>query len=89
LSLTPRHPGHTNDGFSNPKIGWTYNGQYVIGNTQEDGSACIWDVASSSIVKRLEGHTNPIRDIFSSKLSDTLVTVSFDKQTKIWVTPMM
>jgi WD40 repeat protein len=80
--------GHTNDGFSNPKIAWSCNGQYVLGNTQEDGSVCVWDVASASIVKRLVGHTNPIRGLFSSRLSDTLVTTSFDKQTKIWLTPM-
>lgn len=80
--------GHTNDGFSNPRIAWSSNGQYVFGNTQEDGSVCVWDVASSSIVKRLEGHTSPVRGLCSSHLSNTLVTTSFDKQTKIWLTPM-
>jgi WD40 repeat protein len=80
--------GHANDGFSNPKIAWSRSGQYIFGNTQEDGSCCVWDVASSSIVKRLGGHASPIRGIFSSHLSDTLVTTSFDKQTKIWLVPM-
>ncbi len=80
--------GHTNDGFSNPKIAWSRSGQYIFGNTQEDGSCCVWDVASSSIVKRLAAHASPIRGLFSSHLSDTLVTTSFDKQTKIWLEPM-
>jgi len=77
--------GHTNDGFSNPKIGWSKNGQYVFGNTQEDGSVCVWDVASAKIVKRLEGHKNPIRSMYSSRITDTLVTTSFDKNVKIWL----
>lgn len=80
--------GHTNDGFSNPKIAWSSNGQYIFGNTQEDGSVCVWDVASSTIVKRLEGHTNPIRALFASHLTDTLVSTSFDKKVKIWLNPM-
>lgn len=80
--------GHANDGFSNPKIAWSRSGQYIFGNTQEDGSCCVWDVASASIVKRLGGHASPIRGIFSSHLSDTLITTSFDKQTKIWLVPM-
>lgn len=79
--------GHANDGFSNPKIGWSSNGQYVMGNTQEGGMVCVWDVSSTDIVKRLEGHASPIRGFFSSKLSDTLVTTSFDKQTRIWLAP--
>jgi WD40 repeat protein len=80
--------GHTNDAFSNPKIAWSSNGQYIFGNTQEDGSCCVWDVASSTIVKRLDGHLSPIRGLSSSRLSDTLVTTSFDKQTKVWLMPM-
>mmetsp|Transcript_355 Transcript_355/g.516 ORF Transcript_355/g.516 Transcript_355/m.516 type:complete len:435 (-) Transcript_355:133-1437(-) len=80
--------GHTNDGFSNPKIAWSSSGQYIFGNTQEDGSICVWDVASATIVKRLEGHANPIRALYASSLTDTLVSTSFDKQVKIWLSPM-
>lgn len=82
--------GHLNDAYSIPKICWSCNGQYIMGNTQEDGSICIWDVASAKIVKKLDlaagGHLMPVRDLFSSKLSDTLVTTSYDKNTKLWVT---
>ena len=80
--------GHANDAYSNPKVAWSSSGQYIFGNTQEDGSCCIWDVASSSIVKRLTGHKSPIRGLFSSTFTDTLVTTSFDKQTKIWLAPL-
>jgi WD40 repeat protein len=77
--------GHTNDSYSQPKAAWSTNGAYVLGNTQEDGSVCVWDIASSQIVERLEGHKQPIRDMYCSM--DVLVTTSFDKMTKLWFTP--
>lgn len=84
--------GHKNDGFSQPKVAWSSNGQYLFGTTQDDTSVCIWDIASSSIVKRLDGscdgHTGQIRDIYSSPWSDTLVTTSYDKTTKVWLCSM-
>jgi len=80
--------GHKNDGFSQPKIGWSKNGKYIYGNTQDENCVCVWDCASSSIVKKLDGHGNTIRDLYSSKLTDTLVTVSFDKTAKVWLPSM-
>jgi WD40 repeat protein len=77
--------GHQNDGFSQPKLGFSNNGQYILGNTQEDSSICVWDIASATIVKRLEGHGQPVRALYSSPHSETLVTTSFDKTTKIWL----
>ncbi|KAG7366238.1 WD-40 repeat-containing protein [Nitzschia inconspicua] len=79
--------GHDNDGFSQPKIAWSKNGQYLYGNSQNDSVICVWDIASSEIVDRLEGHDNTVRDIFSSQSTDTLVTTSFDKKTYIWLVP--
>ena len=80
--------GHQNDGFSQPKISWSQNGKYLYGNTQDASSLVVWDIASASIVDRLEGHGNNVRDLFSSKSSDTVVTTSFDKKTYIWLTQM-
>jgi WD40 repeat protein len=81
--------GHQNDAFSNPKIAWSSNGQYLLGNTQEDASLCVWDIASTKIVQRIQegGHLQTIRDLFASATTDTLVTTSFDKQTKVWFAP--
>jgi len=77
--------GHKNDGFSQPKIAWSKNGQYIYGNTQEEAMVCVWDVSGSTIVQKLENvHTQAIRDLCSSHLTDTLVTTSFDKQTNLW-----
>ena len=80
--------GHKNDGFSQPKIAWSRNGQYLYGNTQDGPAMVVWDISTTSIVDRLEGHGSNIRDIFSSQLSDTVVTTSFDKKTHIWLTPL-
>ena len=80
--------GHKNDGFSQPRIAWSSSGQYIFGNTQEDSSICVWDIASTKMVKRLEGHTGQLRDIFGSKTSDTIVTCSYDKKVKVWLNVM-
>lgn len=84
--------GHKNDGFSQPKVAWSSNGQYLLGNTQDDCSLCVWDIASGSIVKMLDdkvgGHTGQIREIYSSSTSDTIATASFDKTAKIWLPKM-
>ena len=84
--------GHKNDGFSVPKIAWSSNGQYLLGNTQDDCSICVWDIASGDIVKKLDdkmgGHTGQVREIFSSPTSDTVATASFDKTAKIWLPKM-
>jgi WD40 repeat protein len=79
--------GHKNDGYSQPKVAFSKNGQYLYGNDQEESVVCVWDIASSSIVGRLEGHSNCVRDMYSSKLTDTLVTTSFDKKTQFWLAP--
>lgn len=80
--------GHQNDGFSQPKIAWSRNGHYLYGNTQDDSALIVWDIASANIVDRLEGHGNNIRDLYSSTTSDTIVTTSFDKQTRVWLAPL-
>ncbi|KAL7552119.1 hypothetical protein ACHAWF_015337 [Thalassiosira exigua] len=84
--------GHKNDGFSNPKIAWSSNGQYLFGNSQDESCVCVWDIASASIVKRLGedsgGHDGLVRDIYSSKNTDTLASVSFDRTAKIWLCEM-
>lgn len=79
--------GHANDSYSHPKVAWNCGGQYVLGNTQDDNVVVVWDVASSQIVDRLRGngaHGAPIRDLRASRISETLVTTSFDKRTNLW-----
>lgn len=76
--------GHANDGYSQPKAVWSSNGQYVLGNTQDESVVCVWDVASQQLVDRLSGHGAPVRDIYSSPTSDAVVTTAFDKTTRLW-----
>jgi len=63
--------------------------QYLYGNAQDESCVCVWDIASSSIVKRLDvgmgGHSGFVRDIYSSRNTDTVATVSFDKSAKVWL----
>mmetsp|Transcript_34021 Transcript_34021/g.80105 ORF Transcript_34021/g.80105 Transcript_34021/m.80105 type:complete len:433 (+) Transcript_34021:122-1420(+) len=77
--------GHKNDCYSQPKLAWSKSGQYLYGNSQHESVVCVWDIASSSIVEHLEGHSNPVRDLFASKSTETLVTTSFDKKTHFWL----
>lgn len=79
--------GHKNDSYSQPKLAWSKNGQYLYGNSQHESVVCVWDIASSSIVERLEGHSNTVRDMYSSSSTQTLVTTSFDKKTQFWDVP--
>jgi len=80
--------GHKNDGFSQPRIAWSSSGQYIFGNTQENSDICVWDIASTKMVNRLNGHTGQLRDIFSSEKGDTVVTASYDKTVKVWLNEM-
>ena len=79
--------GHKNDGFSTPKIAWSKSGQYLYGNSQDTKHLIVWDIASESIVKELDAG-GFVRDMYSSRNSDTLVSVSFDKTAKIWLRDM-
>jgi WD40 repeat protein len=80
--------GHQNDGYSNPKLAWSSNGQYILGNTQADASLCVWDIASSQLVQRYgDAHGQTIRDMCASTTTDILVTTSFDKKTLLWFGP--
>ena len=45
--------GHVNDGFSQPKVAWSLNGQYLLGNSQDEAVICVWDIASQQLVQRL------------------------------------
>mmetsp|Transcript_19808 Transcript_19808/g.25500 ORF Transcript_19808/g.25500 Transcript_19808/m.25500 type:complete len:436 (-) Transcript_19808:107-1414(-) len=76
--------GHSNDGFSQPKVCWSQSGQYLLGNTQDASVVCVWDIASQQIVQRLEGHSSPIRDMCAGNTMDILVTTAFDKRTSLW-----
>jgi WD domain, G-beta repeat len=42
--------GHTADCYSRPVLAWSYNGQYIYSNTQNDTKLCIYSVASGKLL---------------------------------------
>jgi hypothetical protein len=60
----------------------------MYGNSQNEAGVYVWDIASSSICKRLGENTGFVRDLFSSRFSDTLAIVSFDKKAIIYLRDM-
>jgi WD40 repeat protein len=83
-SIVRNFYGHRNDSYAQPRASFSFNGQYVYGNHQDDGSLFVWDIASSQVVAQHKHHVQPIRDLHSSSFSNVLVTTSFDKSTNVW-----
>lgn len=79
--------GHENDGYSQPKIAWSSNGSYLYGNHQHESTLCVWDIASSQLVDKIPGHSQPIRCIYSSSGDDLVLTTGFDKTVNFWFPP--
>ncbi|GKY95922.1 hypothetical protein MPSEU_000552800 [Mayamaea pseudoterrestris] len=75
--------GHESNSYSQPKVAWSANDEYLLGNTQDSGNVVVWDIATSRIVEQLEGHGQPVRDLMCDE-HDCLVTTSYDKNTKLW-----
>lgn len=84
--------GHQADGYSSPVVAWSANGQYLYCNDQQ--ACCVWvyDIASSKIINknanndcRNQPHKRPIKAIYSSARSNTLVTTSYDRETVVWL----
>jgi COMPASS component SWD3 len=76
--------GAPNDGFSNPRNCWDPTGKYVYSTSQDHKIYC-WEVATQSIVQKLEGHTAPVRDLQLHPNKNSLASCSFDKSVKLWI----
>jgi len=83
--------GHCADGFSSPVLAWSANGQYLYCNEQNACQLTVYDIASSKIVGsdalQKQPHTRPIKALWSSPKTNTLVTTSFDRNTVVWFAP--
>jgi len=80
--------GHAADGFSSPVIAWSCNGQYLYCNDQHSSALIVYDISSSKIVHSIDQpHTRPIKALWSSSKTNTLVTTSFDRETVVWFAP--
>ena len=80
--------GHAADGFSSPVIAWSCNGQYLYCNDQHTSALTVYDISTSKIVQSvLQPHTRPIKALWSSRKTNTVVTTSFDRDTVVWFAP--
>jgi WD40 repeat protein len=85
--------GHQADSYSSPVIAWSTNSQYLYSNHQHEAKIVVYELASGKIVSELmvaasqqQHHTRPIKALYSSKSSNTLVSISWDRSTIIWFT---
>jgi WD40 repeat protein len=51
---------------------------------EESGKIKIFDVATGQVVKKLEGHTGPVRSVIFSTDGSKLVSASADKTFRVW-----
>jgi len=73
--------GHLNDAFTAHPAAYMTEG-YVLGNTTEDGSLCVWDVTKGEIVERLLQHERPIRAMHMHE--EYAATVAPDNKVIVW-----
>jgi WD40 repeat protein len=79
--------GHHADNYSAPVIAWSANSQYLYSNHQHEAKIVVYEIASGKIVSELTSpHTRPIKSLYSSKTSNTLVSISWDRSTILWFT---
>lgn len=80
--------GHAADHFGTPVLAWSCNGQYLYCNDQHASALIVYDIAASRIVQSISRpHARPIKALWSSRRTNTLVTTSFDRDTVVWFAP--
>jgi len=76
--------GAPNDSFSNPRSLCDPSRKYIYSSAQ-DYKIYVWEVASQTVVHKLEGHTGIIRDLCIHPHEEMIASCSFDKTVKLWV----
>ena len=80
--------GHAADAYSSPVLAWSGNGQYLYCNDQHTSALTVYDIAASQIVQSLlQPHTRPIKALWASQHTNTVVTTAFDRETVVWLAP--
>ncbi|CAG8691327.1 13922_t:CDS:2 [Funneliformis caledonium] len=69
--------------LTNPRHCWHPNGKYFF-TFGVDSIIRIFDVATKSIVHKLESHKDVVRDLWFDQYRNLLVSCGFDKTVKIW-----
>lgn len=78
------YAGHNCGDYGKPKLAFDSTGQYIYGNSENDSSVFIYDVNSTSIVGKLSGHKNIVKDVCCSRRSRIVATASFDHTIVVW-----
>ncbi|CAB4375114.1 unnamed protein product [Rhizophagus irregularis] len=69
--------------LTNPRHCWHPNGKYFF-TFGIDSFIRVYDVTTKSIVHKLIGHKDIVRDIWFDQDRDLLISCGFDKTVKIW-----
>lgn len=78
------YAGHNCGDYGKPRVSFDATGQYVYCNSENDSSVFIYDVTSGSIVGKLDGHRNIVKDVCCSRIGRLVATASFDRSIIIW-----
>lgn len=78
------YAGHNCGDYGKPKVAFDATGQYIYSNSENDSSVFVYDVNSTSIVGKLSGHKNIIKDVCCSRKSRIVATASFDHTVIVW-----
>ncbi|KAF9112609.1 hypothetical protein BGX27_003103 [Mortierella sp. AM989] len=77
--------GVPTDGFSTPRNAWHKSGKYFYVTGNDHKIYCFQVGGNQKIVKILEGHTSLVRGLFMDYQRNMLVSCSFDKSVRLWV----
>ncbi|RIA93265.1 WD40-repeat-containing domain protein [Glomus cerebriforme] len=69
--------------LTNPRHCWHPNGKYFF-TFGVDSFIRVYDVATKTIVHKLQGHKDIVRDLWFDQDRDLLISCGFDKTVKIW-----
>ncbi|EWM29470.1 WD40-repeat-containing domain protein [Nannochloropsis gaditana] len=76
--------GHRADEYSNPRVAWDRNGNYVYCSSQEGNELVGWSLASERVVVKLKGHRALVRDMTFDPASCLLASIAYDKTLRLW-----
>lgn len=75
--------GAVNDNLSRARSVWSLGGSSIYG-TSQDRAIVGWDVGSSKVQCRLEGHKEDVRALAAHPHLNLIGSAAFDKTVKLW-----
>ena len=78
-----RYEGAVHSEGSTPAV-FDVTGKWVICGDDSYAQLCVWDVEGGEVVRRLGGHTKPIRTMSVDKEEEVMVSGGEDGRVRIW-----